>query len=583
MHPTHDTTEVSISQYLEVLRRRWLWIVLTPALLVGLSLYNDLRAEPVYSAQVEMILQSTASENIFTPSAAPADPQRAIQNELRIIRSRTVKQAVAEKYGKPVSASAVAGGEDDIIILSSTANTGEEAARRANVYAETYQANRLDAILADLTAAKKVVTQQVTDFQAQISAINGPLEKLDEQIRNTPDTDPGYAALVADRERQKEITDAARNEAQAQLNDYQQRLQVLQLSERLTTTGGVQILNPATAPSSPVSPTTTRNAIQALIIGLFLGIALAFLRDQLDDSLRTKADVERAVKDLPTLSLVPDYGGVRIGDRSSNLTTIDSPMSASAEAYRGLRTSIQYASLDKPLKTIQVTSASAGEGKSTTVANLAVAFAQAGMRVVVIGADLRKPAVHRMLQVQGGIGLTSVVIGQLTLAEALQTSPLNANIDVLACGPLPPNPSELLNHDRTGRILRSLAEQYEMVFIDCPPVLPVTDSLVLSRHADATIMAVFANVTTRRTARRAVEMLRQVGTPLLGFVINGVAGEATYGSFYEYYGYKASTVPVFGRFLRRHQSEIPVIETSRLPEDPEDPENPADEDLQVTT
>jgi capsular exopolysaccharide synthesis family protein len=174
--------------------------------------------------------------------------------------------------------------------------------------------------------------------------------------------------------------------------------------------------------------------------------------------------------------------------------------------------------------------------------------------------------------------LTSVVIGQLTLSEAIQTSPLNPNIDVLACGPLPPNPSEMLNHDRTGRILRSLAEQYEMVFIDCPPVLPVTDSLVLSRHADATLVAVFANVTTRRTARRAVEMLRQVGSPLLGFVINGVAGEATYGSFYEYYGYKTSTVPVIGRWLDRRKQQVPLIESSRLPEPSED-----DEDPQVTT
>ena len=206
-------------------------------------------------------------------------------------------------------------------------------------------------------------------------------------------------------------------------------------------------------------------------------------------------------------------------------------------------------------------------------------FAQAGVRVVVVGADLRKPSLHRLLQVQGSIGLTSVVIGQLSLAEALQTSPLNANVDVLTSGPLPPNPSEMLNHDRTSRILRSLANEYEMVFIDCPPVLPVTDSLVLSRHADATIVAVMANVTSRRTIRRAVEMLRQVSSPLLGFVINGVAGEATYGSFYEYYGYKASSVPLFGRFIDRRKAAMPTIDSSRLPE----PSAADDDDIKVST
>jgi receptor protein-tyrosine kinase len=566
MHPVQDTTEVSIAQYLEVLRRRWAWVVFTPVLLVGLSLFNDLRAEPVYSAQVEMLLQSTDSENIFTPSAAPSDPERALQNELRVIRSRQVKLAVADAYGKSVNVRPVAGGEDDIIILSSTANTGEAAAEQANIYASTYQRVRLDAIVADLAAGKKVIQQQINDFQAQVDSLNEPLAELDAEIARTSTDDPRYDALIANRERVKEVTDASRQEAQNQLNDYQQRLQVLQLSERLTTTGGVQILNPATVPSEPIAPTTVRNAIQAFVIGLFIGIALAFLRDQLDDSVRSKADVERAVKDLPTLALVPDDGGTRFGSEAV-MTTIEAPMSASAEAYRGLRTSIQYASIDRPTKVIQVTSASAGEGKTTTVSNLAIAFAQAGVRVAVIGADLRKPQLHRTMQVNGSIGLTSVVIGEVKLADALQTSPLHPNIDVLACGPLPPNPSELLNHERTGRIFRALAEQYGMVFIDCPPVLPVTDSLVLARHSDATIFAVFANKTTRRTARRAIEMLRQVGAPLLGCVINGVAGEDTYGSFYEYYGYKRSTVPVIGRLVNRRREQIPIIEKSHLPAD----------------
>ncbi len=580
MYPTHDTTEVSIAQYLEILRRRWLWVVLTPVLLLGLSLYRDMRAEPVYSAQVEMLLQSTSAENIFSPTAVAADPARALQNELRIIRSRPVSQAVTKAYGKPINARAAAGGEDDIIILSATANTGRAAAERANVYASTYKDTRLETLLADLTGAKKIVQQQIDDYQAAVDKVNEPLAKLDAQIAATPGTDPNYDSLVATRQRLKETTDAARNEAQTSLNDYQQRLQVLQLSERLTTTGGVQILNPAKVPSTPIAPTPVRNAVQALIVGLFLGVALSFLRDQLDDSLRTKADLERSVKDLPTLAMVPDDGGARSGGNAT-MTTIEAPMSAAAEAYRGLRTSIQYASVDKPIRTILVTSASAGEGKTTTVSNLAVAFAQAGMRVAVVGADLRKPQIHRTMKVQGGIGLTSIVIGELTLAEALQTSPLNPNIDVLASGPLPPNPSELLNHERTGRILSALAEQYQVIFIDCPPVLPVTDSLVLSKHADATIFVVFANRTTRRSARRAVEMLRQIGSPLLGCVINGVAGEATYGSFYEYYGYKPSSFRNRTRLFGKRHDHLPVIEKANLPPDA-DLTDPSDEDLKVS-
>jgi capsular exopolysaccharide synthesis family protein len=570
MQTTQDSTEVSLAQYTDVLRRRWIWILLTPAVLVGLSLFNNLRAEPVYRASVEMLLQSKPSEEIFNSPTA-VDPERNLQNELRIIRSKPVQDAVKEANdGVAITASAIAGGDDDIIILSVTANEGRAAAERANIYATTYQSARVDAQLEDLAKTKEIYEQQIADFQAQIDEIDAPLKLIDAQIAQTPQTDPTYEELLATRQREKELTDAERTEAQNQLNDYLQRLSILQLSERITTTGGVQILNPAVTPGSPISPKPIRDATQALIVGLFLGVALAFTRDQFDDSIRSKAGLERAVRDLPTLALIPDDSR-RDSKNPDSLVAAVAPMSANAEAYRGLRTSLQYAALDRPMKLVQVTSSSAGEGKTTTLSNLAYAFAQAGKRVVVVGSDLRKPRLHRTMQVDGSIGLTSVVLGQLTLQEAIQTSPVHPNIDVLASGPLPPNPSELLNHERTARIFESLAESYSIVFIDCPPVLPVTDSLVLSRIVDTTVFIAMANRTTRRTARRAVEMLRQVDSPLLGTVLNGVPAEETYGSFYEYYGYTSRpTIPIIGRFFGKKHYTMPSVPTEQLPDDDAD-------------
>ncbi|WP_426574247.1 polysaccharide biosynthesis tyrosine autokinase [Aquihabitans sp. McL0605] len=570
MQPTQDSTEVSFTQYLEVLRRRWLWIVLTPAVLVGFTLFTDLRAQPVYSASSQILLQSKPSENILTGSVQDQDPARALQNELRVIRSRKVQLAVQEKFGSPISVSAVAGGEDDVIIVSATSSDPDDAAKRVNTYVETYQTARLDTLLDDLTSTKKIIQQQIDDFQSQVDKINEPLAALDAQIATIATTDPRYDSLVADRERLKERTDAQRTDAQNQLADYQQRLQILQLSERLTTTGGVQVLNPASPPHTPISPTIARDVLQSLIIGLFLGVALAFARDQLDDSIRSKIDLERSTKDLPTLALIPD-DAMSLDSSSKGLVTVDAPMSAGAEAYRGLRTAIQYAQLEAPMQIIQITSANSGEGKTTTISNLAVAFAQAGNRVIVVGCDLRRPRLHQTMKVEGSVGLTSVVLGYQTLDEAIQTSPRHPNVDVLCSGPLPPNPSELLNHQRTGNILRLLAEQYAVVFIDCPPVLPVTDSLVLSRNVDATIFLARSNVTTRRASRRAIEMLRQVDSPLVGSVLTGVAGEDTYGSFYEYYGYTPhSTFPVIGRFFGRKSYDPPRIDTDQLPPEPKD-------------
>lgn len=571
MLASQDTSEVSLDEYVTVLRRRWLWIVLTPLLLGGLSLFQNLRAEPVYAASAQMLLRSDTSATLVNPTAVTAStPERALQNELSRINGRNVKLAVAEAYGKPIAVRAIAGGEDDVIILQAKANTAKAAAERANVYAETYQSVRRDLQLDDLTKGRKVLQQQIDDYQAQVDKINEPLVALDEEILKLSPDDPRYATLVNARQQVKERTDAQRNEAQNQLNEYQQRLQVLNLSERLTTTGGIEILNPANVPSTPVSPTIMRDFLQAVFIGLFLGLGLAFLRDQLDDSLRTKAEVERAVRDIPTFALVP-YDTTSGDDRHPKLSTLTAPMSATAESYRGLRTAIQYAGLSQPIKVMQITSASASEAKTTTLSNLAMAFALSGKRVAVMDCDLRKPKLHRFMQVDGTKGFTTVVLGDLPLEEAMQTSPLHPNVDVLPAGYLPPNPSELLNHERTSRIIESLAERYSMVFIDCPPVLPVTDALVISRNVDATLFVTMANKTSRRAAKRASEMLRQVGAPLLATVITGAADRDTYVSLYEYYGYvQQSKIPVIGRFIKRNRSDIPTATEDMLPQSEDD-------------
>ena len=573
MLATKDSNEVSLDEYVSVLRRRWLWIVLTPLIFGGLAFVKDMQAERVYTASTQLLLRTNTSARFLEQNPqAGILPERALQNELRLIGSRKVKLAVEEEYGTPFSVSAAAGGEDDVIVLTASAGSGKEAAERANVYAATYEQVRLAAQLEDLGNARKIVQQQIKDFEAQVAELDAPLAKLDEQILTVPSDDPRYATLVETRDQVKQRTDAERTEAQNQLADYRNQLQLLDINERLQTDGGIVVLNPAAAPSTPSSPKTFQDVVQAVIVGFFVGLALAFARDQLDDSLRSKADVERALKGVPTLALVP-FDTTGTDNRAPKISTLIAPKSATAESYRGLRTTMQYAALERPMRTVQVTSASAGEAKTTTITNLAMAFALSGKRVALVDCDLRKPKLHRFLDVDGTKGFTSVVLGELSLQEALQTTPLHPNIDVLPSGFLPPNPSELLSHDRTARILQTLTEHYSIVFIDCPPVLPVTDSLVISRNVDATLFLVMADHTSRRTARRAMEMLRQVGAPVLGTVINGAAVQETYGSLYEYYGYvKHSSIPVIGRFIKRKAVDIPSTTEDILPQVDENPE-----------
>ncbi len=576
MQAVHDKSEVSIGEYLAVLRRRWLWVAGTVVVLVGLVLARDLQQDPVYRASTQLLLQSKASENIFQPIAQSPDPTRAVQNELRIINSRVVRSQAREAYGGPISVSAVAGGDDDIIILSATDTNAAEAARKANVYAETYQSARVAALLEDLTTARAVLQTQIDDFQGQIDAVNGPVALLDERIVDTPLDDPRLPALQAQRDQVQRQTDGQRQELETQLADYQQRLQILQLSERLTTTGGVQILNPAQTPSSPVSPTILRDVMQTLIIALFLGVGLAFLRDQLDDSVRTKADLDRLAPAVPGLVMIPQDTAWRSANEA-RLSTVVDPSSAVSESFRALRTSLQYLSLARPMALVQLTSANAGEGKTTTLANLAVAFARAGKKVCVVGCDLRKPRLAPFFEVDPSIGLTQALLGERTVREAIQSSPVHPNIDVLDAGPRPPNPSELLSLDRTSTLLRGLCADYSIVFIDCPPVLPVTDALVLSRSVDATLFLASAERTSKREAKRAIEMLQQVDSPIIGTVLNGVPAEDSYGSLYAYYGQEVpsrSLSSILRRRGRRH-SDTSTLDTSHVPDqeghEPQDP------------
>lgn len=569
METMQEPSQANIGEYLGVLRRRWIVIVGTMAVVMGVVAALGLSTTPVYSASTQLLLQPTQSESIFQVGVSPTDATRAVQNELTVINSLRVRNAVEEAYGGPVGISAVSGGEDDVLILSATDTDPEEAARKVNVYAETYQETKLNATVAELAQSRAVLQQQIDDFQAQIDAVISPVAEIDERIVATPQDSPEYNRLVIERETLNNRIQSERNELESGLADYQQRLQVLQLSERLTTTGGVQILNPATVPGSPISPNIMKDLLQAGLIGLFLGIGLALLLEQIDDSVRTIGDLERAAKDLPTLGLIPQDEGWK-NSEAPRVSTKEAPLSATAEAYRGLRTTLQYLALHRPMGVVQLTSASASEGKTSTLANMAYAFAEAGMPVAVVGCDLRRPRIHTFLGVDGSVGLTSVLLGEHTLDEALQQSPLHPNIRVLPSGPRPPNPSELLSLDRTSTLIRSLLDDHAIVFLDCPPVLPVTDSLVLSRCVDASMFIAMSDSTSKRQVKRSMERLRQVDSPLIGTILNGVNAENAYGSLYEYYGYQApSRLPLVGRFFKRSSSDVPSLSGSLLPTEDE--------------
>jgi capsular exopolysaccharide synthesis family protein len=300
-----------------------------------------------------------------------------------------------------------------------------------------------------------------------------------------------------------------------------------------TDTGDVALVTPAPTPVSPSSPKPAEDALLGLVAGLVLGLVAAFLRDSFDDRLTSKEATERAggAPVLAMTALVPSW-------RRQNplVVTVAEPNSPASESYRSLRTSLQFARQEQQLRSLVVTSPGVSEGKTATLANLGVVFAQAGERVVLVSCDLRRPRIGAFFGLDEQVGLSSVLLDQQTLEETVLPVPGFDRLSLLPAGPVPPNPAELLDSARALDIFTRLRDQYDLILIDSPPVLPVTDAAILSRHADATLMIAAAGQTRRSDLHRAVEKLDQVGATILGTVLNKVTRQT--GSYYGYgYGY----------------------------------------------
>ncbi|MCI0520640.1 MAG: polysaccharide biosynthesis tyrosine autokinase, partial [Chloroflexi bacterium] len=492
----------------------------TTLLAAGSAFLLSSRMTPVYQS-VTKVLINEAPANKSADYTSVLTSVRLAQTYSELLTTRPVWEGVVDQLDLDISADELRAGiavqpvQDTQLIEVSLEDTDpQRAALVLNTLVQVFaQQNR--ALQEERFAASKAnLSKQLEDMNNRILQVSAELDAL----ADTEDNQDKRTRLEATQSQYRQIYSSL-------LLSFEQ----VRLAEAQSTSNLVQV-EPAQPNNVPIRPKTMTNTALAGLIGLFLGVAVAILTDVLDDTLKGTDDVTRHLG-VPVLGLIARY------DRETKLITAAMPRSPVAEAFRSLRTNLQFASVDYPLHSLLVTSPSPSDGKSTIAANLAIVLAQGGHQVALVDADLRRPNVHKIVGLPNRRGVSSLFVQpHVDLNGSLQQTAVTG-LTAMTAGDIPPNPAELLGSEKMIDILGKVRERVDVVVVDSPPVMAVTDSAVLASRVDGVLLVLKPGSTNLAAARQAVEQLRRVGANILGVVLNEVdLGRSRY-KYYRYRGY----------------------------------------------
>lgn len=516
--------DLDLRQLTRIASRRW-WIVALLMIIAGTSAYvSSARETPLYTASATLMLSPGLSSSINDYNAI-ITTQRMTESYQHMAMSQPMRDRVREVLGDKVPGTgytASVAPDSAIIRISVTGTDPEAVALVANTVVSEFQG-----FVSDYIAERAQSTRSGMD--AQIEALQLRQDVLDQQLLELrAREDAGNTEI------QYQIDDLTAERANITRSIVTLQTNAVTLDAQMAASSvRIQPLNAAVPPGRPFSPQPQRSLMLGLFVGALLGAGVVAALEFLDNTVKPEVDVQglAGASVLATVSELP-----RLEAGGHQVFTLSQPKSGAAEAMRLLRTNLEFASASRAIHSLTVTSPSPGEGKSTVSANLGTVMAQAGLLVVVIDADMRKPSQDRIFGIGNRHGLTTLLMHPELSWESVARKVALPGLLLIPSGPIPPNPSDLLRSDRFIRLIEVIKSDVDMVIIDSPPVLSASDSLIVARHTDGVVMVCHSSKTRTDALRHASHAIHQGDIRLIGVVLNRQKGQPAASYYGEFYG-----------------------------------------------
>lgn len=519
----------SILDYAQTLWR-WAWLLLLVAIAAGAVAYYLTDQQPrVYQASTRAVVNVVTGSDYYDAYSASYGAQRLAETYAQTMITPELLQSVSDRLGHEITGDITVSPVENSAILTVTVTDSDpqKAADTANMVISTFSEKILTDQSSRYTELKQGLEEEIARIDQNLTQINERLAVL--QIKE--------AELAAAEARAAEMEKAGLDpiEVVRDPNDYVARaqlelaqsqyqstrsslfynLQQIKLTEVQSATTISQITQ-AVADENPIQPQPLKSAGLAAVVGLMAAAGIVFLIAFLQDEVRDPEEFTRKWG-VPVVGVITHYPSGQ-----DQLITVAKPRMPVSEAFRSLRTNLQFSGIDAPLKTVLVTSASPSDGKSSVVANLAAVMAQSEKEVVLVDGDMRRPTLHKVLKLSNRIGLSDYFIrAPEKMTGVVKKTKVNG-LSIITSGSLPPNPSELLGSSRMQDVLRLLEKHFDMVLLDSPPLLAVTDALILAKSVDGVLLVVDPKKTKRGAIRQAIEQLQRLDARLLGVVLNNI-------------------------------------------------------------